>query len=69
MFFRRKIEKQELVSSKAVKNEFEKDIENLQQLEAQDKLTQEDLDYAKATNLEELALRVSRWRHSQLYQD
>lgn len=69
MFFRRKIEKQELVSSKAVKTEFEKDLENLRQLEVQGKITQADLDYANALGLEELALRVSHWRHSQRYQD
>lgn len=69
MFFRRRKDKLELVSSKAVKTEFEKDLENLRKLEKMGKITQADLDYANAQGLEELALRVSHWRHSQRYQD
>lgn len=70
MFFRHKKKKLVLEnSSKASKTEFEKDMENLRKLEAQGKITEADLDYANAQGLEELALRVSHWRHSQRYQD
>lgn len=70
MLFRRKKKKLVLEnSSKASKTEFEKDLENLRKLEAQGKITQADLDYANAQGLEEFALRVSHWRHSQRYQD